>query len=196
MPNTSKTRILIADDHSIILSGIKMILSYKLKVYNVYECLNLNTLVLQIRENKPSHLILDVSFPEGSSLNILDEIILEFTELKIMIFTMHPKIMFDHILKKHVDLSFCEKKLAESEITNRLEKFIQSSEKAMVESKTKKSRLSKREQEVLKLILEGKNTQNIAKELLVKSNTISTVKNRIFEKLQVSNIVELIQLYN
>jgi DNA-binding NarL/FixJ family response regulator len=196
MPNTSKTRILIADDHSIILSGIKMILSYKLKVYNVYECLNLNTLVLQIRENKPSHLILDVSFPEGSSLNILDEIILEFPELKIMIFTMHPKIMFDHILKKHVDLSFCEKKLAESEITNRLEKFIQSSEKAMVESKTKKSRLSKREQEVLKLILEGKNTQNIAKELLVKSNTISTVKNRIFEKLQVSNIVELIQLYN
>jgi hypothetical protein len=196
MPNTSKTRILIADDHSIILSGIKMILSYKLKVYNVYECLNLNTLVLQIRENKPSHLILDVSFPEGSSLNILDEIILKFPELKIMIFTMHPKIMFDHILKKHVDLSFCEKKLAESEITNRLEKFIQSSEKAMVESKTKKSRLSKREQEVLKLILEGKNTQNIAKELLVKSNTISTVKNRIFEKLQVSNIVELIQLYN
>jgi len=196
MPNTSKTRILIADDHSIILSGIKMILSYKLKVYNVYECLNLNTLVLQIRENKPSHLILDVSFPEGSSLNILDEIILEFPELKIMIFTMHPKIMFDHILNKHVDLSFCEKKLAESEITNRLEKFIQSSEKAIIESKTKKSRLSKREQEVLKLILEGKNTQNIAKELLVKSNTISTVKNRIFEKLQVSNIVELIQLYN
>jgi len=196
MPNTSKTRILIADDHSIILSGIKMILSYKLKVYNVYECLNLNTLVLQIRENKPTHLILDVSFPEGSSLNILDEIILEFPELKIMIFTMHPKIMFDHILKKHVDVSFCEKKLAESEITNRLEKFIQSSEKSMVESKTKKSRLSKREQEVLKLILEGKNTQNIAKELLVKSNTISTVKNRIFEKLQVTNIVELIQLYN
>jgi len=196
MPNTSNTRILIADDHSIILSGIKMILSYKLKVYNVYECLNLNTLVLQIRENKPSHLILDVSFPEGSSLNILDEIILEFPELKIMIFTMHPKIMFDHILKKHVDVSFCEKKLAESEITNRLEKFIQSSEKAIIESKTKKSRLSKREQEVLKLLLEGKTTQVIAQELLVKSNTISTVKNRIFEKLQVSNIVELIQLYN
>jgi DNA-binding NarL/FixJ family response regulator len=109
---------------------------------------------------------------------------------------MHPKIMFDHILKKHAAISFCEKKLAESEITNKLEQFIQSNEKTLVESKTKKSRLSKREQEVLKLILEGKNTQNIAKELLVKSNTISTVKNRIFEKLQVSNIVELIQLYN
>jgi len=196
MPNTSNTRILIADDHSIILSGIKMILSFRLKVHHIIECSNLNTLVSQIRENKPTHLILDVSFPEGSSLNLLDEIIWEFPELKIMIFTMHPKIMFEHILKKYIDILFCEKKLAESEITNRLEKFIQSSEKAKVESKTKKSRLSKREQEVLKLILEGKNTQNIAKELLVKSNTISTVKNRIFEKLQVSNIVELIQLYN
>jgi DNA-binding NarL/FixJ family response regulator len=47
MSDTSKTRILIADDHSIILSGIKMILSYKLKVYNVFECLNLNRLILQ-----------------------------------------------------------------------------------------------------------------------------------------------------
>jgi hypothetical protein len=79
-----------------------------------------------------------VSFPEGSSLNILDEIILEFPELKIMIFTMHPKIMFDHILKKHADVSFCEKKLAESEITNKLEQFIQSSEKTLVESKQRK----------------------------------------------------------
>ena len=196
MTDTSTNRILIADDHSIILSGIKMILSYKLKVNNIFECSNLKTLIPQIRDNKPTHLILDVSFPEGSSLNVLDELILEFPELKIMIFTMHPKIMFEHILKKYIDILFCEKKLAESEITNRLEKFIQSSEKAKVESKTKKSRLSKREQEILKLLLEGKTTQVIAQELLVKSNTISTVKNRLFEKLQVSNIVELIQLYN
>lgn len=196
MPDTSKNRILIADDHSIILSGIKMILSYKLKVQNIFECLNLNTLVFKIRESKPTHLILDVSFPEGSSLNILDEIILEFPELKIMIFTMHPKIMFDHILKKHAVVSFCEKKLAESEITHKMEQFIHSDANIIGTQKKKKNKLSKREQEVLKLILDGKNTQTIAHELSVKSNTISTVKNRIFEKLQVSNIVELIQLYN
>ncbi len=196
MPDTSKKRILIADDHSIILSGIKMILSYKLKIHNIIECSNLNTLISQIKENKPTHLILDVSFPEGSSLNILDEIILGFPELKIMIFTMHPKIMFDHILKKYIDISFCEKKLAEYEITQKLEQFIHFNEK-LLDSKTKnKSKLSKREQEILKLLLEGKTTQTIAKELFVKSNTISTVKNRLFEKLHVSNIVELIQLYN
>lgn len=196
MPNTSNTRILIADDHSIILSGIKMILSYRLKVHNIIECSNLNTLVSQIRENKPTHLILDVSFPEGSSLNLLEDIILEFPELKIMIFTMHPKIMFEHILKKYNDISFCEKKLAEYEITQKLEQFIHFNEKLLDSTTKKKSRLSKREQEILKLLLEGKTTQTIAKELFVKSNTISTVKNRLFEKLHVSNIVELIQLYN
>ena len=196
MPETSKTRILIADDHSIILSGIKMILSYKLKVHNIFECLNLNTLIFKIRENKPTHLILDVSFPEGSSLNILEDIISEFPELKIMIFTMHPKIMFDHILKKHTVVSFCEKKLAEFEITHKMEQFIQSHVNIIGTPEKKKNKLSKREQEVLKLILDGKNTQTIAHELSVKSNTISTVKNRIFEKLQVTNLVELIQLYN
>lgn len=196
MPDTSKIRILIADDHSIILSGIKMILSFKLKVHNVFECLNLKTLISQIRDNKPTHLVLDVSFPEGSSLNLLDDIIREFPELKIMIFTMHPKIMFEHILKKYVDISFCEKKLAEYDITLKLEQFIHFSEKLSDSTIKKKSRLSKREQEILKLILEGKNTQTIAQELSVKSNTISTVKNRLYEKLHVSNIVELIQLYN
>jgi len=196
MPDTSKIRILIADDHSIILSGIKMILSYKLKITNVFECLNLKTLISQITDNKPTHLVLDVSFPEGSSLNLLDEIILEFPELKIMIFTMHPKIMFEHILKKYVHISFCEKKLAEYEITHKLEQFIHFNEKLSDSTGKKKSRLSKREQEILKLILEGKNTQTIAQELSVKSNTISTVKNRLYEKLHVSNIVELIQLYN
>jgi DNA-binding NarL/FixJ family response regulator len=51
-------------------------------------------------------------------------------------------------------------------------------------------------QQAVICFLEGKNTQTIAQELSVKSNTISTVKNRLYEKLHVSNIVELIQLYN
>lgn len=192
-----KNRVLIADDHSIILSGIKMILTFQLKISNIFECNNLNELIATISKNKPTHLILDVTFPEGSSLNLLTEIKEQFPSLKILILTMHPKIMFDHILKKYPFLDFCEKKSSEQEITIKLKAFLESRKN---ESQTQKpfikGRLSAREQQILKLLLVGESTQNIASSLGIKSNTVSTLKNRIFDKLQVSNLVELMQLYN
>jgi RNA polymerase sigma factor (sigma-70 family) len=195
--NINKIRVLIADDHSIILSGIKMILSFQLKISNIFECNNLNELIHIITLNKPSHLILDISFPEGSSLNLLEEITKKYPKLQIMILTMHPKIMFEHVLKQYNSLFFCEKKLSETEITLKLESFLDNTNHdSTIQENLKKSTLSKREQQILQLLMSGKTTQGIASELGIKSNTVSTIKNRIFEKLQVNNLVDLMQLYS
>ena len=96
------------------------------------------------------------------------------------------------------DNSHCEKKLSETEITVKLESFLTSNDSELnsKNSHSHKSTLSKREQQILQLLLQGKTTQNIATELGIKSNTVSTLKNRIFEKLQVNNLVDLMQLYN
>jgi RNA polymerase sigma factor (sigma-70 family) len=195
--NINKIRVLIADDHSIILSGIKMILTFQLKISNIFECNNLNELIHIITLNKPSHLILDISFPEGSSLNLLEEITKKYPKLQIMILTMHPKIMFEHVLKQYNSLFFCEKKLSETEITLKLESFLDNTNHdSTIQENLKKSTLSKREQQILQLLMSGKTTQGIASELGIKSNTVSTIKNRIFEKLQVNNLVDLMQLYS
>jgi DNA-binding NarL/FixJ family response regulator len=196
--NINKSRVLIADDHSIILSGIKMILSFQLKISNIFECNNLNELIDIITLNKPSHLILDISFPEGSSLNLLEDITKKYPKLQIMILTMHPKIMFEHVLKKYQKLFFCEKKLSESELTAKLESFLKNANNEITQQSDthKKNALSKREQQILQLLMAGKTTQGIAGELGIKSNTVSTIKNRIFEKLQVNNLVDLMQLYS
>ncbi len=195
--NITNCRVLIADDHSIILSGIKMILSFQLKISNIFECNNLNELIDCISNNKPTHLILDISFPEGSSLNMLDEITNTYPKLQIMILTMHPKIMFEHVLKQYNSLFFCEKKLSETEITLKLESFLDNTNHDFtIQENLKKSTLSKREQQILQLLLSGKTTQGIAADLGIKSNTVSTLKNRIFDKLQVNNLVDLMQLYN
>lgn len=175
-----------------------MILSFQLKISNIFECNNLNELIDCISNNKPTHLILDISFPEGSSLNILGEITQKFPKLQIMILTMHPKIMFEHVLKQYHSIFFCEKKLSETEITVKLESFIINSESELNFQNTisNKSTLSKREQQILQLLLSGKSTLAIATDLGIKSNTVSTLKNRIFEKLQVNNLVDLMQLYS
>ena len=59
-----------------------------------------------------------------------------------------------------------------------------------------KYKLSNRENHIALLILDGKRTLDIALELGIKPNTVSTIKNRIFEKLQVNNLVDLMQLYS
>lgn len=175
-----------------------MILSFQLKISNIFECNNLNDLIEITTLNKPTHLILDISFPEGSSLNLLDEITKKFPKLQIMILTMHPKIMFEHVLKKYQKVFFCEKKLSESEITVKLESFLVNANNSITEklNSHSKNTLSKREQQILQLLMSGKTTQGIAGELGIKSNTVSTIKNRIFEKLQVNNLVDLMQLYS
>ncbi len=174
-----------------------MILSFQLKISNIFECNNLNELINSLSNNKPTHLILDISFPEGSSLNMLDEITNTYPKLQIMILTMHPKIMFEHVLKQYNSLFFCEKKLSETEITLKLESFLDNTNHdSTIQENLKKSTLSKREQQILQLLLSGKTTQGIATDLGIKSNTVSTIKNRIFEKLQVNNLVDLMQLYN
>ena len=110
---------------------------------------------------------------------------------------MHPKIMFEHVLKKYHKLFFCEKKLSESELTAKLESFLKNANNEITQqSDTHKNALSKREQQILQLLMAGKTTQGIAGELGIKSNTVSTIKNRIFEKLQVNNLVDLMQLYS
>jgi DNA-binding NarL/FixJ family response regulator len=105
--------------------------------------------------------------------------------------------MFEHVLKQYNSLFFCEKKLSETEITLKLESFLENTNHdSMIQENLKKSTLSKREQQILQLLLSGKTTQGIAADLGIKSNTVSTLKNRIFDKLQVNNLVDLMQLYN
>ena len=58
------------------------------------------------------------------------------------------------------------------------------------------NKLSKREKEVCYLLLNGNKTNEIAKVLNIKSNTVSTIKKTIYTKNNVSNIIQLYEIYN
>jgi DNA-binding CsgD family transcriptional regulator len=79
------------------------------------------------------------------------------------------------------------------EITRRFSEFINGV--SMPRLNKKPLIKGKRENQILQMLMEGKSTLNIATELGIKSNTVSTIKARIFHKLNVNNVVELVQLY-
>jgi DNA-binding NarL/FixJ family response regulator len=190
--DVNEIKVLIADDHTIIFSGIKLILNLNLNIKNIVECSQLSSLLPTIEKENPTHIILDVTFPEGSSITLIEKIIERHPETRILLFSMHPEVMFQRILSKY-KIDYCEKKTSEIEITRRFSEFFNG---VSVPRLNKKPLIKgKRENQILHMLMEGKSTLSIATELGIKSNTVSTIKARIFHKLNVTNIVELVQLY-
>jgi DNA-binding NarL/FixJ family response regulator len=136
---------------------------------------------------------LDISFPDGSSVNLLPEITSKYPGLKILLFSMHPRPLFDNILKKYKHIDFCEKNESESSVTEHIKRFFRGE---YAYKPTRKARgLGKRETQIMDLMMKGYSTQMIAQELGLKSNTISTFKGRIFRKLNANNLVDLVRIY-
>ena len=194
---SEKTGIFIADDHSVIAQGIKLILKNNFQIFNIYECQELSQLMGNLQKNQISHLILDISFPEDSSILYIDKIRSNFPQLKILLFTMHPSHLFQNTLIKHPDILFCQKSESEIILMRVLDNFINNKSKSattLISTRTK-WRLSKKEETVTKLLIEGKSTGQIADNLNIKSNTVSTYKKRIFEKTEAKNIFELAKIF-
>jgi DNA-binding NarL/FixJ family response regulator len=191
-----KHRVLIADDHLVITKGLKLLLKNDFGITNIYECQEFHLIMSNIRSNQISHLILDVSFPEDSSINIIESIKLNFPELAIMLFTMHPVHLFQNILVQFPEIFFSQKSESEQRLFRTLNSFLNNSNKSKeIINHNKKWKLSKNEEIVTRLLIEGKTTGQIAEHLKLKSNTISTYKKRIFEKTDAQNILELAKIF-
>ena len=195
MSKTSETpvKVLLADDHTIVFSGVRLILKQDLGITDVAHCQELDELISAIDKHQPSHLILDISFPDGSSINLLPEITASHPNLKILLFSMHPRPLFDNILKRYKNVDFCEKNESEASVTEHIKRFFRGE---FAYKPTRKTRgLGKRETQIMDLMMKGYSTQMIAQELGLKSNTISTFKGRIFRKLNANNLVDLVRIY-
>lgn len=191
--------ILIADDHSIIRKGLKLYLQLNLSYTNITEVATCHDLMNELVKKKYTHLVLDLILSDGNTLEIIPNIRRVYPELNIMVFSMQPHEIYGEALKQYGINYYMFKSVGEEEIIENLRKFLKN------ESFGKKnaldsfkgnpfSTLAPRELEVLHYVLKGIGTKEISETLNLKMNTISTVKNRIFEKTNAINIKELMQL--
>ncbi len=188
--------ILIADDHPIIRRGITLSVKKKFPKAVLHECESPDEIEEILIKHNISHAILDVTFPEKSTIGMLHQIFKQEPGLQILLFTMHPQSLFEHTLKMYPNISYCEKKEKQSSFEKMLVQFINrqpdaSPNKATSKSKPKKPRFSAMEEKVLQLILSGIPIKEIAQKLNIKSNTVSTYKRRILDKQEVDNILHV-----
>lgn len=190
--------ILIADDHSIIRNGLKIYLQYNLGYTNITEVSNCNTLMNELVKKKYTHLVLDIILGDGSTLEVIPNIRRVYPDIKIMIFSMQPIEVYGEALKQYGINFYLSKTVAEDEIIEMLNEFInnknQPTNTKIAIKDNPFSSLAPRELEVLHYLLAGAGTKLIAETLNLKMNTISTIKNRIYEKTNAGNIKELLEL--
>ncbi len=198
-------KILIADDHAIVREGLKQILSETSDIVAAGEASNGQEVLKKIWENNYDMVLLDISMPGRSGLDILKQLKKEKPRLHILVLSMHPEEQYAIRVLKGGASGYLTKESTPHELITAIRtvskgrKYVSSSlaerlacyleikpEEPLVEV------LSDREYEVLRMIASGKTVKEIAEELSLSIKTISTYRTRILEKMGMKNNAQLI----
>lgn len=193
-----QAKILIADDHSMIRKGLKLHMQLTLGYTDIHEVATCNDLMKELVKNKYTHLILDIILSDGSTLEVIPNIRRVYPDLHILVFSMQPAEIYGEALKQYGINYYMSKSVGEEEMVQILQKFMHNEEPVRRNNIQHQDNpfktLAPRELEILHYVLKGVGTKDIADTLNLKMNTISTIKNRIFEKTTAGNIKELMEL--
>ena len=194
----TKPRILIADDHSMIRKGLKLNIQLTLGYTDIEEVATCNDLMRELVKKKYTHLILDIILSDGNTLEVIPNIRRVYPELQILVFSMQPAEIYGEALKQYGINYYLSKSVGDEEIILVLQKFLQNEtlvRRANIQHQDNPfTTLAPRELEILHYVLKGIGTKEISETLNLKMNTVSTIKNRIYEKTNAGNIKELMEL--
>lgn len=191
-------KILIADDHSMIRKGLKLNIRLTIGYNDIEEVATCNDLMKELVKKKFTHLILDIILSDGSTLEVIPNIRRVYPDLQILVFSMQPAEIYGEALKQYGINYYLSKSVGEEEMILVLQKFLQNEipvkRNDIHHQDNPFKTLAPRELEILHYVLKGIGTKEIGETLNLKMNTVSTIKNRIYEKTNAGNIKELMEL--
>ncbi|MDP9956105.1 DNA-binding NarL/FixJ family response regulator [Epilithonimonas hungarica] len=198
---------LLADDHSLIRQGIVFLLEEMELECEIFHASTLQKILESIQSNPIDIAIIDAHFPDGNSLSILSDIKNIRPEIKILIFSGIDENTQSLKFINAGANGFLSKLSEEEDVKYAISKMIKTGEyispvtQALLMNSIRNRNLinplfslTDRELQIAEMYAEGYGNLEIANKLDIKQNTVSTLKKRIFEKLNIENIVELIEL--
>jgi DNA-binding NarL/FixJ family response regulator len=199
--------VLLADDHAILRGGLKEILVRHLESVECGEAENAEQVLTQVRKHPWDLLILDITMPGRSGLNILAEVRLLRPDLPVLVLSMLPEDQFGKQVLKAGAWGYLKKESAPEELIQAVRKVLAGGRYVSPSLAERFARdlqrdttdrppheaLSRREFEILVMISSGKAMGQIAEELHLSGTTVSTYRARILEKLHMSTNADLIR---
>lgn len=204
-------KVAIADDHNILREGIVGILRQSEEIQVIADVSTVKESKLLLDKHPEIEVLLcDINFPDGDGYEVLSYIKKFNKSAKVIFLTMHDKSSFATKAIEEGAMGYLTKDTLRHELLNAI-KAVQAGKKyfgqeimqSIVQNINKPQEnhdffrkvLSKRELEVLDLIMEGLDTKEMAEKLFISEKTAANYRNSILQKCNVKNIVQLIKLY-
>jgi two-component system invasion response regulator UvrY len=200
--------LVIVDDHSIVRTGLRMVVQDFLAHCNIDEAADGDSAFAKIRVHDYDLIMLDVNMPNTDSFGLVTSILALKPEAKIIMFSMNAEEIYAKRYLKMGVMGYLRKdapgdgiqKAIETVLNNRKYISDELGQKLVHDLHAKGDdenpfdKLSPREFEIVQHLANGDSVAEISKKLSLHTSTIGTHKARIFEKLQCHNVVEVNKL--
>lgn len=206
---TNIIRVLIADDHAVVVEGLRRVLSAEPDMEVVAVAENGSAALEKTRDLKPDVVLLDLSMPEMNGIEATRRIKECLPEVRVVAFSMHEKDAFVcEVLRAGAD-GYVMKGSPIAEVTRAIRDVVRSGSFLCPGTQGKLIRsfrsrreegpegnydlLTDREQQVFRLIVEGHSTRRIGELLFVSPKTVETHRSNIMRKLKTDSLVEMVK---
>tara|TARA_B100001057_G_scaffold392880_1_gene401646 strand:+ start:1200 stop:1820 length:621 start_codon:yes stop_codon:yes gene_type:complete len=199
-------RVLIADHQPIVSYGIRMLFESSSDIKIVNSVNTKKQLMDYLKKGSIDVVLLSLDFADSNGITILRNIKKDFNEIRVLIFSSQAENIFAANTIKTGASGYLSKSATTATIKRAILKVFKGGiyvsnamARKLTFEKNKEqtnlyNKLSTREIEVLNLICSGKKNNEMAVELSINPKTVSTYKTRLMKKLQVNNIIALIDL--
>lgn len=205
-----KINIILVDDHQMFRDGVKSVLSDEANISVIGEVGNGQDLYTLLENTKADLIITDISMPDISGIEITKFVSENYPEIKILVLSMHsneefitkalssgangylPKDTSMNELLEAINTIYHGENYFNKDISNTILKSIINKSKTKSDTEKIES-LTKREKEIIRLVVEGLSNKEIAGKLFISIRTVDSHKTNIMHKLNLKSSVELVK---
>ena len=197
-------KILLIDDHAVVRQGVKLVLADHIRNARFGEARNAHEALARVSKDTWDVAVLDVTMPGRNGWELLREIKRLRPKLPVLVLSMHPEDQFAIRMLKSGAAGYLTKESAGDELAGAINKVVaggryisptlaerMASYLDIDVQKPPHERLSDREFQIMRMIASGKQVSQIARELSLSVQTISTHRARVLRKMDMKNNAEL-----
>lgn len=204
-------KVCIADDHAMFVDGIESILKMEENIQLLDRCFSGGEVMDMIARNYPEVILLDINLPEINGIELSKMIKAQFPEVKILVLSMYNEASFVTEILKNGVKGYILKNTDRIELVKAIETVAAGENyyskdvtevlmnKILKKAPAKKSnsflipKISRREKEILALIVKEHTTQEIAEALFISQKTVESHRSNLISKLNVRNTAGLVR---
>ncbi len=207
-----KIKVLIADDHAMFVDGIEQILKGEDEIQVVGKCFDGKSAIEFVQNHEVDLILLDINLPEMTGIEVCQKIKEENIDVKILAITMFNEESFvteilnhgakGYILKntgraellKAIHTVMKGKSYFSEDVTQTIMKGLMKRRKSSKEKEKSIPKISRREKEVLRLIIQEHTTQEIADLMFISLKTVESHRSSLLNKLDARNTAGLVRI--